>query len=195
MPWVAAAVSAVATVAGAAASADASRHAANTAADSAKHAGDETARQYDQNREDQAPFMQTGRAGNARLAYLLGLDPSQFGGDPAGPQTGEFGSLTRKFNANDLANDPVYNSGLKFGLDQGTGALNQRAIANGSYDSGATLKALTRFANDYGSTKANESYNRFNTDNTNTYNRLAGVSGAGQTATTFKCTSILLTIP
>lgn len=95
---------------------------------------------------------------------------------------GEFGSLLKKFDATDLANDPVYNSGLQFGLDQGTGAINQRALQSGSYDSGATLKALTQYANDYGSTKANDSYNRYNTDQTNVYNRLAGISGSGQTA-------------
>ena len=49
--------------------------------------------------------------------------------------------------------------------------------------SGATLKALTRFGNDYGSTKANESYNRFNNDQNAQYNKLAGLSGAGQQAT------------
>lgn len=98
-------------------------------------------------------------------------------GDPA------YGSLSRGFTAADLNKDPVYQSGLQFGLDQGTGAINSRAIQSGSYDSGGTLKALTKYANDYGSTKANESYNRFNTDQTNQFNRLSGISGTGQTAT------------
>lgn len=93
------------------------------------------------------------------------------------------GALTRKFSMGDLNADPVYQSGLKFGLDQGTAGVNERAARSGMMDSGATLKALTRFANDYGSTKANESYNRFNTDQTNLYNRYAGLSGAGQQAT------------
>lgn len=94
-----------------------------------------------------------------------------------------YGSLLKKFDQNDLNNDVVYNSGLQFGLDQGTGAINQRALQGGSYDSGATLKALTKYANDYGSTKANEAYNRYNTTNDSIYNKLAGISGAGQTAT------------
>ena len=94
-----------------------------------------------------------------------------------------FGSLMRKFGASDLAGDAVYQSGLQFGLDQGTQGINRQAAAGGSMLSGATLKALTRFGNDYGSTKANESYNRFNADNTTQYNRLAGLSGAGQQAT------------
>lgn len=95
----------------------------------------------------------------------------------------DYGSLLKKFSKDDLTNDPVYQSGLDFGLKQGTEGVNNRAIAGGSYDSGATLKALTRFANDYGSTKANESFNRYNIANDSIYNKLAGVSGAGQTAT------------
>lgn len=94
-----------------------------------------------------------------------------------------FGSLMRKFGASDLASDAVYQSGLQFGLDEGTKGINRQAAAGGSYLSGATLKALTRFGNDYGSTKANESYNRFNTDQNSQYNKLAGLSGAGQQAT------------
>lgn len=134
----------------------------------------ENARQYNQTRTDNLPYLQTGQAGTARLRQLLGLDPQYTASDS--------GSLVRPFAASDLNADPVYQSGLDFGLKTGTGAINARALANGSYDSGATLKELTRYGNDYGSTKANDSYNRYNTNNTNTYNRLAGVSGAGQTA-------------
>lgn len=94
-----------------------------------------------------------------------------------------FGSLTRNFSAQDLEKDAVYQSGLKFGLDQGVAGINRQAAAGGNFLSGATLKALTRFGNDYGSTKANESYNRFNNNQTQQYNRLAGLSGAGQQAT------------
>lgn len=95
----------------------------------------------------------------------------------------EYGSLLRKFGLSDMEADPVYQTGLKFGLDQGIRGVNQRAIASGGYDSGATLKALTRYASDYGSTKANESYNRYKSDQDSTYNKLAGVSGSGQVAT------------
>lgn len=95
----------------------------------------------------------------------------------------EDGSLLRKFTTQDLNADPVYTSGLKFGLDRGTEGINARATASGMYDSGATLKALTQFGNDYGSTKANESFNRFNATNDSIFNKLSGVSGTGQVAT------------
>lgn len=135
----------------------------------------EQRRQYDISRADQAPFMQTGTAANERLRTLLGLAPGA-----------DAGSLTRRFSDTDLQADPVYKSGLDFGATEGRNAINARAIAGGlpgGYDSGATLKALTRFGTDYGSTKANESYNRYTADQNNIFNRLAGVSGAGQVAT------------
>lgn len=102
--------------------------------------------------------------------------------EKAAPTTAS-SALLRKFTADDLEADPVYKSGLKFGLDRGTDAINARATASGMYDSGATLKALTQFGNDYGSTKANESYNRFTNDQGNIFNKLSGVSGSGQVAT------------
>lgn len=93
-----------------------------------------------------------------------------------------YGSLLRDFTKDDLNNDVVYQSGLKFGLDQGTEALNRQAAASGQLLSGATLKELSKYANDYASTKAGDSYNRFNNNRQQTYNMLAGISGTGQVA-------------
>lgn len=121
---------------------------------------------YDTTRADNAPFRETGLQANNRLADLM--------------NSGQFG---RRFTAADLNADPVYQSGLQFGLNEGTKGINRQAAAGGSMLSGATLKALTRFGNDYGNTKANESYNRFNNDQNAQYNKLAGLSGAGQQAT------------
>lgn len=128
---------------------------------------------YDTTRADNAPFRQTGLDANNRLAQLMGLSKGGAGN----------GSLARNFGASDLKADPVYQSGMQFGLDQGVQGINRQAAAGGNFLSGATLKALTRFGSDYGSTKANESYNRFNANQTQQYNRLAGLSGAGQQAT------------
>lgn len=121
---------------------------------------------YDQTRADQAPWRNAGAGAIGQLSSMT--------------QPG--GSLLKRFSKEDLTADPVYNSGLEFGLNEGIKGVNQRAMQGGGYDSGATLKALTKYANDYGTTKANESYNRYNTDQTNIYNRLAGVSGIGQAA-------------
>lgn len=122
----------------------------------------------------QDPYSHYLEAGmkDGRQGYTLG----DFQGSP------QDSPLLRKFTNADLQSDPVYQSGLKFGLDRGTEGVNSRATASGMYDSGATLKALTQFGNDYGSTKANESYNRFTNDQSNTFNKLSGVSGTGQVA-------------
>jgi hypothetical protein len=91
----------------------------------------------------------------------------------------DFGSLLNPFTQSDLNNDTVYQSGLQFGLDNGNNAIESRARASGSSDSGSVLKELARFGNDYGSTKANDSYNRFNTTKQQNYGFLSGAAGLG----------------
>ncbi|MGZ5799241.1 MAG: hypothetical protein ACXWJZ_01250 [Burkholderiaceae bacterium] len=93
-----------------------------------------------------------------------------------------YGSLMRKATLSDLTSDPTYQNGLQFGLDQGTQGLNRQAAANGSLNSGATLKALTRFGNDYATTKTADAANRYTANQQQQYNMLAGVSGTGQVA-------------
>lgn len=95
---------------------------------------------------------------------------------------GQYGSLLNKFTQNDLNNDVVYQNGLQFGLDNGNKALENRARAMGGYDSGSILKALAKYGNDYGTTKAEGAYNRFNTDKSNTYNMLSGQQTTGLNA-------------
>ena len=80
---------------------------------------------------------------------------------------------------------PQRRSGVSVGpairAGSGTKAINERAIANGGYDPGRRQGA-DAFGNDYGSTKANESFTRNMTQRQNTYNMLSGASGAGQNA-------------
>jgi hypothetical protein len=107
---------------------------------------------------------------------------SQYG-NPAASTPGS-GDALRKFQTSDLNADPVYQSGLQFGLGEGTKAIERRAAARGGYDSGATLKELTRFGNDYGSQKAGESYNRFRDWQNSNFDKLSGIAGMGSGATT-----------
>jgi hypothetical protein len=95
-----------------------------------------------------------------------------------------YGSLTKTFTAADMNADPVYQSGFQFGLDEGVKGINRQMAAAGSLNSGATLKALTRFGNDYATTKGEGAYNRFNNNQTQQFNRLASLAGVGQTAST-----------
>lgn len=91
-----------------------------------------------------------------------------------------YGSLLRNFTMADRDADPVYQSGLQFGLDEGRKGIDRAFAAKGGMLSGAAAKAMARFGSDYNSTKANESYNRFNNNKSQTYNMLSGVSGTGQ---------------
>lgn len=139
-------------------------------------------KQYDTARADQAPYRTAGLTSLERLQYMMGTSlgntsPQDAAGD------GAYASFLHKFDQRDLNNDPVYQNGLQFGMDQGVAGINARAIAGGGYDSGATLKALTRYGNDYGSTKAGGAFDRYNMQQNQFYNRLAGITGTGQTAT------------
>ena len=63
--------------------------------------------------------------------------------------------------------------GYQFRLGQGVDAVNRGASARGGIDSGRTLKALTEYGQGIGASEFNDYINR-----------LAGLSGTGQTATT-----------
>jgi hypothetical protein len=174
MSWTYVAI-AGAGIAGSLIGANASKSAANTQVGASKEAIAEQRRQFDINQRNFAPFLEEGQQSVRRLSDLMGVSGNT-------GATG-YGDLSRKFTSADLNADPVYQSGLKFGLDQGTSAINARNIASGTgFDSGATLKQLARYAEDYGTTKANESYNRFTNDQNNLYSKLSGQASTGQTA-------------
>lgn len=97
-------------------------------------------------------------------------------------QDSSFGSLLKPITQADIEADPVFAMSRQFGLDEGTKGINRQAAATGSMLSGATLKALTRYGNDYASTKGNDAQNRINAGRQQTYSMLSGVSGGGQAA-------------
>lgn len=169
--WAAAAVGVVGAISGAKSAKN-----AQSAQEEAAARADETQRyMYDTTRADNSQFLKAGQDASKRLSMLSGVGSE-------GQGTQEYGSLNRKFNQSDLNSDVVYNSGLQFGLDEGRKGLERQASATGSMLSGATLKALSRFGNDYASTKAGGAYDRYTQENTNIGNRLASLSGAGQVA-------------
>lgn len=109
---------------------------------------------------------------------------SRYGEPAAGTPNAGFGDLLKKFTLADFWDDPVTQASYQQGMDQGTKALANMAGARGNRNSGAQLKALTRFGTDYTGNQAAGSQARFVGDQTNLYNRLAGISGTGQTAAT-----------
>ena len=75
----------------------------------------------------------------------------------------------RNFDQKALDDDLVYQNGLQFGLNEGTKGINRMAAAGGGALSDATLKALTRFGNDYGTTKTAGAYDRFTSSQNTKY--------------------------
>lgn len=90
--------------------------------------------------------------------------------------------LMRKFSISDFWNDPVVQASYQSGLDLGTKALKNAAPLTTGLDSGAALKELTKFGTDYTGNMAAGSQARFVGDQGNQFNKLAALSGIGQTA-------------
>lgn len=88
-----------------------------------------------------------------------------------------YGKLLETYSGQDIYNDPSY----KFRLDQGNKAMERQLSASGKYLTPAASLALQEYGQNMGSQEYQNAYNRFNTDQTNLYNRLANLSGMGQT--------------
>jgi hypothetical protein len=157
-----------ATVVGAVISADAQRSASNKANDATESDRELQKYIYDQNRTDNLPALDARNSGLLQLQQLLGI-----GGNA---NAANYGMLNRQFTGANLASDPGY----QFGLNQGTQAVERSASARGGLYSGATLKALERYGQDYGGTKFNEAFNRNQATNDSRFNRLASLAGLGQ---------------
>lgn len=135
-------------------------------------------------RDASAASLQAAREGNALLATMYAQNRADMepwraaGANALSSLTGQMGSLNKPFGLDDFNADPGY----QFRLAEGEKGLNRAAGARGMYDSGATLKALTRYNQDYATGEFGNAYNRYNADRTNIFNRLAAISGTGQTA-------------
>lgn len=161
MPWGFAAA-AVGTIASGAMSSRASDKAAKRQAESADAANQMQWDMYDQTRQDLDPYRQ---AGSTSLSQMM-------------DQMGANGYFNQTYTGQDIYNDPSY----QFRLQQGQDAIQSSAAAQGGLLSGATLKALQNYSQDYASQEYGNAYSRFNADQTNRYNRLSNIIGMGQNA-------------
>jgi len=152
-----------AAVVGAAASSDASRKASNAQKRAAEQATNTEMAMFNQNREDMQPWREAGTVALNRLT----------GGVAPG------GEFAKDFTLADFQRDPGY----QFRMSEGAGAVEGSAAARGGVLSGATLKALSRFGQDFASNEYGNAYNRFNSDRNQRWNRLSSIAGIGQTAT------------
>lgn len=124
---------------------------------------------FDTQTELQRPFRETGVTANNRLAQLLGLSEGGEGN----------GSLMQTFGRDQFEADPGY----QFRMDEGMKGVENSGAARGMQLSGATLKALQKYGQGVASQEYNNAFGRFNADQTNQYNRLAGVVNSGMGAT------------
>jgi hypothetical protein len=90
-----------------------------------------------------------------------------------------YGSLLKKFGMSDFEADPGY----QFRMDEGMKGVERSAASRGGLFSGAAGKQLQRFGQGLASQEYGNAYNRYNADQTNQYNRIAGVVNTGQGAT------------
>lgn len=98
---------------------------------------------------------------------------------PQGGSGGEFGSLMRNFGMQDFEADPGY----QFRMSEGMRGVEGSAAARGGLLSGAAQKAIQKYGQGLASQEYGNAYQRYNADQTNQYNRLAGLVNSGQGAT------------
>lgn len=143
---------------------DANAQAAQTSANATNYAANIQKQMFDLTRKDQEPWRMAGV--NALGQLTTGTKPG--------------GAFLRPFTMADYKADPGYN----FRLTEGIKALDRSAAARGNLLSGAQLKGISRYGQDFASNEYQNAYNRYQTDQGNQYNRLANMAGLGQTANT-----------
>lgn len=114
---------------------------------------------YDTTRGDNAPALQTRNWALEQLKAKLG------------------GSLGGAINPGNVQNE----AGYQFGLNQGMQALQNQLAARGMRNSGAALKAASRYGNDYATTKYDSAFNREVANRSAQLNPLQSLAGASQT--------------
>ncbi len=127
-----------------------------------------------------APWLKAGSGAVGQLSSLM-----QPGGELSQGWNQHFQAPTNVTEQND--------PGYQFRLSQGLDALQNSAAARGGLLSGGTAKAINNYAqsdasNEYSNVygralgEYQQNYNQFQNNQSNLYNRLAGLSGTGQTA-------------
>lgn len=135
---------------GANAQADAARDAANATANATAESVAESRRQYDLARADMTPWRESGVNALAKLVNKVNAGPGDY----------------------------TKSEGYDFRLSEGNKAIERSAAARGSVLSGGTLKALTRFGQEY----ATSDYDNFLRRYYESLNPLQSLAGVGQSS-------------
>ena len=141
---------------GASSAADAQREAAAASAAAQREAADKSIaaqrEMFDIGRADLAPYRESGTAAQNQLRSFLGI-----GGDTTAPG---YGKYTKDFGMEDFTADP----GSAFRLKTGLESLERSGAARGMGLSGAALKGITRYGQDYASNEYQNAFNRYQTN-------------------------------
>lgn len=127
---------------------------------------------FGENSSDKALSAQTG-ATNRANNFLKEIYGTQQGLSEPYRQAG-LGALS-SLASGDFAKNMEMDPGYQFRLKQGQGALESSAAARGGLNSGATMKALQRYGQDFASNEYQNAYNR-------NYQRLSQLVGVGANA-------------
>lgn len=161
-----------ASLLGAGLQSNAASKAAQIQAATTREAIAEQRREYDTTRSDLMPFRSIGYDALPMLRTAMGMQ----GGDSS---SSTFGTLTKPFSF-DITQDPGY----QFRLDQGLQGVENSASARGTQLSGATLKELMRYGQDYASGEFNAAFGRDQQTKNQLFGLLTGTVGIGSGATT-----------
>ena len=194
-------VGAIASVAGGAMQASAAKSAANAQVNAAnqasalqKQAADESLaeqqRQYDTNIGLQAPFRQAGLTAQDQYMTYLGMTPDagakdangndiKYNVDQSSPDYGRYKTADYTSAQFNQGLDPGY----QFRLSEGLKAISAMQASRGGMVSGAGIKALERYSQDYASNEYTNSFNRYQTERANTLGSLQPLIATGTNAT------------
>lgn len=118
---------------------------------------------------------------NAEIQKRMAEEKAAF--EQAGVQSSStdhlYGSLMRDFSMSDFEEDPGY----AFRQREGLKGVESGAAARGGLLSGAALKAIQKYGQDLASQEYGNAFGRFTANQTNKYNKLAGLVNTGQGAT------------
>ena len=88
----------------------------------------------------------------------------------------------RNFDPTPTMESVMAEPGYEFGRQEGMRGIENRAAARGLGQSGAALRALTRFNSDYAGQRYGDAWNRAQANFGNRWGRLSALAGIGQTA-------------
>jgi len=156
MPW-SFIIPAAASLIGGSMQSSAAKDAANATAAATNKATELQREMFQQQRQDQMPWMQAGQTALNALTPLA--------------------TNYQKFGMGQFQQDPGY----AFRLSEGQKALDRQAAARGGLISGSALKAAQRYGQEMGSQEYTNAFNRYQTERNAQLNPLQSLAGVGQT--------------